>query len=66
LGDEVLTGVGVDLAGDADEAASRAAAVGPTTRLRSSLDSGAVAAVSTEPGDRVLRVLAGVVAFPAS
>ena len=68
-GDEVLTGVGVDLAGDADEAAVEAAVrelVGPTTRLRSSLR---LKELSLAVFDRtfkvteVLRMLAGIVAF---
>jgi putative ABC transport system permease protein len=67
--DEGLTGVGVDLAGDADEAAVETAVrelVGPTTRLRSTAR---LKELSLAVFDRtfkvteVLRVLAGIVAF---
>jgi putative ABC transport system permease protein len=68
-GDAELTGVGIDLAADADEAAVEAAVrslVGPMTRLRSSLR---LMELSLAVFDRtfkvteVLRVLAGIVAF---
>jgi putative ABC transport system permease protein len=67
--DGELTGVGIDLAAGADEAAVEAAVrslVGPTTRLRSSLR---IEELSLAVFDRtfkvteVLRVLAGIVAF---
>ena len=67
--DDVLTGVGIDLTRDADEAAVEAAVrslVGPTTRLRSSVR---LKELSLAVFDRtfkvteVLRVLAGIVAF---
>ena len=67
--DSALTGVGIDLAADADEAAVEAAVrslVGPATRLRSSLR---LKELSLAVFDRtfkvteVLRVLAGIVAF---
>jgi len=68
-GDEVLTGVGIDLVREADEAAVEAAVrelVGPATRLRSS---SRLKELSLAVFDRtfkvteVLRVLAGIVAF---
>ena len=67
--DDVLTGVGVDLAGDADEADVEAAVrslVGPTVRLRSSVrlkDLSLAVFDRTFKVTEVLRVLAGIVAF---
>jgi putative ABC transport system permease protein len=67
--DDVLTGVGIDLKGDADEAVVETevrSLVGPTTRLRSSFR---IKELSLAVFDRtfkvteVLRVLAGIVAF---
>jgi putative ABC transport system permease protein len=67
--DDLLTGVGIDLTRDADEAAVEAAVrslVGPATRLRSSTR---IKQLSLAVFDRtfkvteVLRVLAGIVAF---
>ena len=67
--DDLLTGIGIDLDGDADEAAVEAAVrslVGPTTRLRST---SRLKELSLAVFDRtfkvteVLRVLAGIVAF---